>query len=838
MTTSFRALLGLLGLVFWLRSIPAAAQTLPGTMAGGRDFSLSVHPDGTLWAVGHNNLGQLGNGFTSSQYSWVQIGADADWVQVAAGQYHSLALKANGTLYAWGANDLGQTGTGLASARILVPTIVPGGPYTQVVAGYTHTLALQADGNAYAWGSNLYGQLGNPAGSGTAAASTSPVLVSGGPYARLVAGQYHSLALAPTGALYAWGRNDYGQLGSGATSSGASPVPTRVGTAVYVQAAAGSRHSMGLQADGTLYAWGNNSFGQLGNTSGSGTVYPQLTPRLVSGGPYTQIAAGEVHSLALTPSGALYGWGSNGAGETGTTRNLNTTADNPVPTRLGTGTYARLGRANAYNTLAAKADGTLWACGDNSYGQQGTGSTAQNVTTPAAVTTVLVTRSSGAGNGFGMAIKGDGTLWAWGANGGRFGDGATAGRLRPGLVNTAQDWVQVAVGYSHTLALKADGTLWAWGSNQYGQLGIATNAGTSTFVNTPAQVPGVYVQVAVGFMHTLALKADGTLWTWGSNENGQLGNGVRGAANATPSQVPGSYTRISAGGSFSLGLRADGSLWVWGDNYYGQLGLGQATSFQVTPAAVAGTYVEVSGGGYHTLARRADGSVWAWGWNRQGQVGSAANFDSNSIIGNQPSQVPGQYTAIMGGFYHSLALKANGTLWAWGSHDAGQLGIGVPASGASPLAIYIPTQEVTLNTNWATLGTNSGANFSFARVSSSLSFASTGENQGGALGDGTSLRAYRFDRMTPLTSLQLLPVQSALALPTLLLVPNPAHDKVQVPDLPVGSTLVLQDALGRSLRTATAPAITFDVSGLPTGVYLVRATAPNGTTRTMRLAVE
>jgi alpha-tubulin suppressor-like RCC1 family protein len=300
----------LAGLFLVLSQGRVAAQTLPGTAASGDHHSLCIHADGTLWATGDNFFGQLGTGNTTSTATWVQVGTATDWVQVSAGGIYSLGLKANGTVYAWGTNAHGQLGINSTAAYVPTPTAVAGGPYTQVMAGETHALALRADGKAYAWGDNSNGELGNPTNAGTTTPNPSPLPVSGGPYSQLAPSFFYTLALTPSGALYAWGSNQYGQFGNGTTgpARASNPVPARVGTAVYTQVAAGPVYCMALRADGTLW-WGTNAGGQLGIATNNGTYITVKTPTLVDGGIYTQVAAGGAVTLALKPNGTLWAWG-------------------------------------------------------------------------------------------------------------------------------------------------------------------------------------------------------------------------------------------------------------------------------------------------------------------------------------------------------------------------------------------------------------------------------------------------------------------------------------------------------------------------------------------------
>jgi alpha-tubulin suppressor-like RCC1 family protein len=742
----------LLSFLLLLTTLEGRAQVLVGTFAAGASHSLTIHDDGSLWATGDNTRGQLGTGTAPSQSTWVQVGNATNWVRVAAGTQHSLALQANGTLWAWGDNTAGQLGTTSSTGFVATPTQVPG-TYTQLAAGSAHSLALQANGTLWAWGDNFYGQLGSATNNGTHTANPTPTQVGNVSYTQLAAGYDFGLALRQDGTLWAWGRNTYGQLGN-STRTGtddATPTPTQVGAAVYTQLAAGQYHSLALRADGSLYTWGNNFYGQLGNATNVGMNAANPVPTQVPG-TYTRLAAGASHSQALQATGSLYAWGDNAAGQLG----AGSGAPSATPT-LVPGTYVQLA-AGAGHGLALQASGSLWAWGNNTSGQLGGGSASPAL--PAATGTALPTRSTALGSSFGLAVRADGTLWAWGDNtGGQLGIGTTISRTRPVQVGTDNDWVQVAAGTSFGLALKANGTAWAWGLNNYGQLGNTTNSRTTTPTPSPIQAGnGPYTSLAAGAYHSLALRADGSLYTWGWNFYGQLGTGTRSLSaaddNPYPAQVSGTYTQIVAGIYHSLALRADGSLYSWGSNDQGQLGLGpNAGNLISSPTLVPGTYMVFAAGFYHTLALAANGTLYTWGGNSDGQLGNGTS-GTNTNTPTATSMV-NLYSRIAAGALHSLALRADGTLWAWGRNAEGQLGRG------NTNIISTPTQEVTQATNWTTLANSNAGNFSLARTPSGLTLASTGSNSNGQLGDGSSVTFdTRFDHIIQLTATpQPLPVQ-------------------------------------------------------------------------------
>lgn len=330
--------------------------------------------------------------------------------------------------------------------------------------------------------------------------------------------------------------------------------------------------------------------------------------------------------------------------------------------------------AGGYHGLWLQPDGTVLAWGDNSHWQLGAGAGPDRSSLGPIPALDQVTAVA-AGYWHSMALKSDGTVWAWGANGsGQTGPNPDPSGL-PALVPGLTGIKAIAAGTYSSLALKDDGTVWAWGGNSFGQLGD----GTTTDRATPAPVAGLdqVVAVACGSFHSLALKADGTVWAWGSNDRGQLGDGTN-TSRSFATQVPGltNIVALAGGGEFTLAVKVDGTVWAWGDNSEGQLGLGNGVYNGGVPAQVPGlTGVRaVDCGEFHSLALKIDGTILAWGRNRSGQVGDGTQ--ATSVF--TPIQVADQGQVVSAGYQFSLALKADGSAWAWGENSFGQLGDGAP----------------------------------------------------------------------------------------------------------------------------------------------------------------
>ena len=306
----------------------------------------------------------------------------------------------------------------------------------------------------------------------------------------------------------------------------------------------------------------------------------------------------------------------------------------------------------------------LYGWGHNQIGQVNGGVAADPVLSPTRAvdssSDVIQVASGVAGT---LALHADGTVWAWGDER-MLGDGTRGTRFQPGKVPGLPPIVKVTTGYSHALAIGADGSLWAWGESAFGELGAPNNG-----LYLPVKVPltGV-VQVTAGYHFSVALRSNGEVWTWGFNDEGQLGQGHYSLMDGTPRRAgtPYGITQISAGHYHTLALRNDGSVWAWGQGGNGQLGDGafHTSSLPVRVDRHVAGITRIATGLKHSLAVAADGSLWAWGSNLQGQLGNGT-FVSQNIPIKIALQAP--VALIDGGSQATVAVLGNGTMWAWGS---------------------------------------------------------------------------------------------------------------------------------------------------------------------------
>lgn len=776
-------------------------------IAAGLQHSLALSSEGKIYAWGSGSTGQLGDGSTSSSSSPVEVDmtgalAGKTVIAIAAGYVHNLALTDEGQVYSWGNGNYGQLGNGTGGydfATSLVPVKVGGALIgkivTQIAAGYFQSSVLTGDGKIYSWGSNYGSALGN--GSTTNAnvpvATVMDGVLAGKTVTAVAIGGLHGLALDSDGKVYSWGDNAFGQHGDGGTTSSSVPVAVNMSGELsgktVTAIAAGVYHSLALTADGTVYSWGSNQTGELGNggtsiqnpfpvavdTSGvlSGkavsaisssyfhniVIVPadipvntpptitdienQSVPRDASTSPWLfSVSDNETPVAELTISGTsdnqtvvpnaniVFGGTTNNrslvitpaAGQTGSATITVTVSDGALST---SDTFV----LRVINRLAATppaGSGQAHSWGSNEHATLGHGDYLfKNVPakvyagTGGVLAGKTVVALSG-GYSHCLALTSEGKVYSWGFGvGGTLGNGSGDTSRFP--VEVVMDGalagktvVAVAAGSSHSLALTSDGEIFSWGTGQYGQLGNGSSSYTPRFVPIAVNMSGALagkkvIAIAAGIHHNLALTDDGQVYSWGSNEYGQLGGTGNSTSNVpikvtTHGDLAGKVvTQIAAGAFHSLILTDDGKMFAWGYNAMGALGDGTGNNASSPVAvnasgALAGKNVTaIAAGGHHCLVLTSAGEMYAWGYNETGALGNGNNTNSNLPVAVERTGALASktVTSIAGGFTHSLALTSEGEIYTWGANQYGELGTGNHNYSNIPVAVAMNGRTAT-----------------------------------------------------------------------------------------------------------------------------------------------
>ncbi|MDR0850165.1 MAG: InlB B-repeat-containing protein [Christensenellaceae bacterium] len=450
--------------------------------SGGGSGSDPVSPTSQTY---NGNVTMPANPYTRTGYTftgWAVSGTGSIAGTYAVGVVKTVDELSSAIL----TGDAGITLTAVWAANSYILYFDDGTQWVSVVGGYDNTHAIDTAGNLWAWGTNNYGQLGD----GTTTDRLSPVKITNSDGTQWVSvhgsRQRHTLAIDTAGNLWAWGLNSQGQLGDGTTTDRHSPVKiTNSDNTQWVFGDGGARNSFAIDTAGNLWSWGYNNYGQLGD----GTITDRLSPVKITNSDGTQwvsIAGGFNNAFAIDTADNLWAWGRNNCGQLGD----GTTTDRHSPVKITNSDNTQwvlvstAGNANGDHTLAIDTAGNLWSWGYNNYGQLGDGTTTDRLS-PVKITNSDNTQwvSIGASSYHSLSIDTAGNLWAWGANYyGRLGDGTTTDRHSPVKITNSDNtqWVSIDRGQSYSLAIDTAGNLWAWGLNTSGQLGDGTTVDGST----------------------------------------------------------------------------------------------------------------------------------------------------------------------------------------------------------------------------------------------------------------------------------------------------------------------------------------------------------------------
>ena len=669
----------------------------------GAWHSLALGSDGNLYSWGENNYGELGRDTGSATYDAKPGKVDlpagvSNITQISAGTFYSMALDSDGDLYTWGDNAYYELGRDTALAgkdrrpsKVSTPLGVK--KYTWITTGDWTSLAIGSDGSLYSWGYNEYGQLGRNTGSATLDRRPRKVTMPAGvkKFTQISTERRHTLALGSDGNLYSWGNNDCGQLGRDTGSAKYDTKPGKVtmptGIAQFTQISAGYSHSLAIGADGDLYSWGYNQYGELGRpTSGKYDSRPGMVafpedskPDSVSfgGTPGTNLDANSDGTWSvITPKhdrgkvDAVITWKRNGE-----------RPDAHLPYRYLETYHPTFDTAGGFGLYyQSVTEGNPMKRPDRNPIRRGylfdgwfIGDTAYDFSRPVTDKVTLTAHWS----------KAD-AKWKLDKDNGPESGGQTVTLTPPPARGIRIS--QVNAGDLHSGAVGSDGSLYTWGDNDsHGQLGRDTTDKQDSHPGKADAPVGVnFVHVSAGYGFSVALASNGSLYSWGDNSRGQLGRTV---TNSTPANRPNkvetpagiTFVQASAGGSHVVALGSDGNLYTWGDDSAGQLGRAVTSK---TPADKPGkadtladvTFTSVSAGRGHTVAVDTQGEIYSWGGNTHGQLGRSTTSTPVDEPGKVDTPVGVTFIQASAGGSHSVAISDDGNLYTWGNATKGRLG--------------------------------------------------------------------------------------------------------------------------------------------------------------------
>ncbi len=605
-----------------------------------------------------------------------------------------------GKLFSWGTDINERLGNGSSYTNTdSVREVLNGDNFVQVDTGDQFACGVNIDGKIYCWGDDTNGHLGNGSTYGSVDSPAYPV-ASLGNVKKVSAGNKHACALLETGEIWCWGdTQSVTALGDGVTTT-TSQIPVQVtGNKDYVDVSAGYNHTCAVRQNGEAWCWGGGTGGQLGNAANSNSAIPVKVSTVNN---FLQIDANlyQPSTCGVTKSGSAYCWGTetaNGNFANGATSGVQNT---PSAVTTTVNDIAQIS-AGPNTTCVLRHNGQIWCAGNQTGGRVGNGLTAGNTNVLARVLGGGTYKKVSFGESSGCGLSTNNELWCWGQdNVGQLGNGpnVTSNQATP-VKLPGENYIDVNGGSDFFLVLQSkkfnktsnidprtgriavsgnntadaacyidlEGVAWCWGTNTNGQLGN----GTTTPSVSPVRVVSSekWKKIVISKDHACGIKKGGTLWCWGNDASGQLGNGGTTGDQTSPYQVGTElWNDIAVATDVSCGIKVDGTAWCWGNDTNGVLGNGATSSAQTSPAAISetGPWKKISVGMTTACAIKVDDTAWCWGDDSIGSVGNgspAANVDVPVRI-----KEPGPWQDISAGFA-SCGIKTDGTAWCWGDTD-------------------------------------------------------------------------------------------------------------------------------------------------------------------------
>ncbi len=630
----------------------------------------NITPEGILTGVseGRTYIEVKQSGTDNTQLIIVEVLKEGQIAkpQVKTNGSHTIILKANGTVWSFGQNTYGQLGDGsyVAKDGTVKVSFEENTKITQIDAGKEHNIALDTEGNVWTWGRNSNGQLGV-----SGSTSNVPVKVDiPEKVVKVAAGNNYSLAIGESGTAYGWGFNENGELGIGTYKTVSTPTKI-VNIEKAIDISGGNNHSLLVTNKGKVYATGNNTYGQLGLEEQKVNVFKEIegVENIVD------VDAGDSHSIGLTVNGDVYVWGSNIYGQLG----LDDRQNRNTPVKVEDKSNIISISAGKANSMLLENTGKIYLTGANSYGEIGDGTTVTRQTF-VEIAKIPDAIEISTGETYSLAIRKDGTVWGWGD----YNHGA------PDTNSKTESTVPVIIGTYSALETNSEIIL---KTSQTKNIGISSKEKFNVFYDNDKEPEdytyeslnpeiadvneeGIIIGVKVGKTRVIAT----------DKETQEKFTVIVIVIENNKTAVP----QIEGGDGFTVGLKSDGTIWTWGYNPEGALGDGTyETALVPKRANVVSTYTDISVGKDFALAKRADGTIWAWGSNSNGQLGVGSHKNAPKLV-----QVHGinNVKLIAAGANHSVVVDDFGVIYGWGSNSNGQLGLSSKNDVIEPTIIAVP----------------------------------------------------------------------------------------------------------------------------------------------------
>ena len=676
------------------------------SVAAGGHHTAALRKDGCVYTWGQNANGRLGHGEVNddnkSDRSYtgpvmVKALRDIPIIQIACGADFTLVVDNSGTVYSWGLGNYGNLGHGDTQDQYQPKAIqrLKSEVIRMVAGGAKHALAVSQSGDVWSFGHGDNGRLGNNSTRGSLVPEKTQGKVSTENCIFVAAGESHSACIDDKGNVYTWGTGTYGRLGSGGEND--QLVPMIVDTLAKTESvivSCGAFHTAVLTVAGDIWAFGGGLYGKLGFGGAENSMIPMKLSRPQNGIPFSQVACGSFHTLAITESGVTYSWGFGGHGRLGQTNEVEMLT---VPTIFGDAAVNKCSGASTrrFRTLVTKQALVVHEGEDE-----------KDEESPA--TRII---DIGAGAKHSMYCTSQGHVYTWGHNDcgqlGMTSRSTLAPFTMPEQIKAhigGLRIVSVACGANHSLCVTARGDLYSWGLGKSGQLGHGSTENKQS-PNCVQLLQGKTVILAVGGEDNSGCVTDsGDLYTWGAGEMGKLGHGPQLTSSLLPRLIRGELAdkqvkHLSMGLSHTAVIVNQGTLYSWGAGWFGRLGHGDTQNVyepKKIEALVFRRFKHISCGSYHSIAVTVDNECYTWG---RGDERLGVNARTNQILPVLVESLSSRHINIdsaTASEEHSVVIATDGTVYAWGLGKYAKLGVCEPDAKNKEEDVPMPEKVLSL----------------------------------------------------------------------------------------------------------------------------------------------